>query len=277
MISKIFSLSFKRQFIELTLFGKSLQIKWYGISYLVGYLLIRYRDKKILERLEIQCNSQILEKVLEASLLSGIVGGRLWHLINRYFHYGIPIWFEAFQIWKGGMAFQGGLFLGFVGGVSYLFISGHKKELPKICDVALSQLPLGIAIGRLGNFMNEEFMYPVPIGEHLVDLIPYLSSISYLEEFQIPLCLFAALTEGLSLFMLTNYCINRKYVPYQTTWIFFFGYGCMRLLNDYFRDELNVGVFKLSEYICFGLILISSIALLVNIFSNKICTMQKKR
>lgn len=103
----IFCLSFKRQFIELTLFGKSLEIKWYGISYLVGYLLIRYRTKKILERLEVKCNPQILEKASEISLLCGIIGGRLWHLVNRYFHYGIPIWSEAFQIWKGGMAFQG--------------------------------------------------------------------------------------------------------------------------------------------------------------------------
>ena len=257
-----------REFIQFNTFGKSIPIRWYGISYLIGYLLVRHRCFRLLEIDKHQDKKELLEKVSDISMLCGVVGGRFWYLINRYLHYGIPLHIDAIKLWEGGMAIQGGFLGGTVAAVAYLLVVGQRKELPRICDVAFSQLPLGIMIGRFGNFMNQEFMQPVEIGELLSDLLGGRFE-EALYPLQLPLCLFAALTEGLALFLLTNYWIKRKdYIPYQTTYLFFFGYGCMRLLNDLFRDELQVGPLKISEYICIGLIIISSVLLLRQYFSK---------
>lgn len=291
--------------------------------------MVKNRCIKILSNLNCKVNPAALEKAAEIALVFGIIGGRIWHLVNRYLHYGIPMHVEAFEIWKGGMAFQGGLLFGILAPVIYLLCSGYEKELPKICDAALSQLPLAIIAGRMGNFMNEEFMNPVPIGELMVDYfwVP-VDLQEAVERFEVPLCIFAALTEGLLLFIITNYWINQQecsaneeqaadqnsqahnerwsemewktadeeltgskadeksvyasgsnirltsktpknYVPYQTSLVFLFGYGSMRFLNDYFREELVVGRLKLSEYVCIGLVIFAGFMLLIQFFLNK--------
>ena len=267
-----------RQFIEFNLFKKPIQIKWYGICYLIGFLLVRERCIKILykkfEQNKINFDENLdlkLENLSQITLLFGIIGGRLWHLVNRYLHFGIPMYVEAIHIWRGGMAFQGGLICGATAGIFYLLLAGYKKQLPLICDVIFSQLPLAIMIGRFGNFANQEFIQPINAGELLSDFSPEkIADILY--EIEIPLCLFSSATEGFMLFLLTNYWINRKmYVPYQTTLVFLLGYSVMRLINDRFRDELSIGTLKISEYICIGLMIISISALLINYMkgSNK--------
>jgi prolipoprotein diacylglyceryl transferase len=101
------------------------------------------------------------EEVLDASIWAvpfGILGGRLYHVISspqQYFgENGKPI--EALQIWKGGLGIWGAISLGALGALIYF--RTHQTTLPfsKFLDALAPGVLLAQAIGRLGNWFNQE-------------------------------------------------------------------------------------------------------------------------
>jgi phosphatidylglycerol:prolipoprotein diacylglycerol transferase len=259
-------------------FGFSLQtasatlykIHWYGVGYLLSYIIIKNLIFRRIKRFGINLTKSELNELSEVSMISGILGGRIWFLVDRYLAEGISPFYRAYQVWEGGMAFQGGLLLGFLAGVIWVLF--RRKNLAEISDVVTSCVPVGIMIGRLGNFLNREFMWPVPfiflvfslIGistqikwlrrSNLWLLILGLSTVIELETISIPSCLFSSITEGLLAFLILRRFFYQNYtIPFKTTTLFFCLYGFFRFINDFFRREINYSIFqlnlKLSQYI----------------------------
>jgi prolipoprotein diacylglyceryl transferase len=94
--------------------------------------------------------------VAVAAVLLGIVGARLYHVLtspDAYFgHDGHPL--DAFKIWRGGLGIWGGVAGGMLGG----WIVARMRGVPLtfIADAAAPGIPLAQAIGRLGNWFNNE-------------------------------------------------------------------------------------------------------------------------
>ncbi len=87
---------------------------------------------------------------------AGLVGARLYHVITDNQLYRSPngSWTEAFQIWRGGLGIPGGVFLGALVGV--LFVKSRGLSIPKGLDAAAPAIPVAQAIGRVGNYFNQE-------------------------------------------------------------------------------------------------------------------------
>lgn len=83
---------------------------------------------------------------------AGIIGGRLWHVFFYDWNYYSQNLDEIFNIWQGGMAIQGGIFLGSVAGIIYCLI--HKIDWLQFGDIVCPAMMLGQAIGRTANFLN---------------------------------------------------------------------------------------------------------------------------
>lgn len=79
-----------------------------------------------------------------------VIGARLYYVI----FYGVDSFAEVFAIWNGGLAIYGGVIGGFLGILIYSLI--FKTNLLDLCDIAVPALILGQAIGRWGNFINQE-------------------------------------------------------------------------------------------------------------------------
>lgn len=79
-----------------------------------------------------------------------VIGARLYWVA----FYGVDSFWDVFKTWEGGMAIYGGVIGGFLGVVLYMLIT--KENLLKLCDIAAPALILGQAIGRWGNFVNQE-------------------------------------------------------------------------------------------------------------------------
>ena len=210
-------------------------IRWYGVLYLVSFIVIINLVYRKIIKYNINITKKQLMNLSEVSMISGIIGGRIWFLIDRYLYTGIPITYRSIQVWEGGMAFQGGLFLGFIAGVLWVYFNQKEQEFAHLADIITMHIPLGIMIGRLGNFLNQEFMWSVPI-------------------INIPSCLFSSITEGLISFLILSiifnfYCRKRFF----TTTAFFINDSLMRFINDMFREEVVYKIFglelKLSQYI----------------------------
>ena len=84
---------------------------------------------------------------------AGLVGARAYHVITDYQRFQ-GRWLHAFAIWEGGLGIPGGLLAGVAVGVVVV----RRRGLPvaTLLDVAAPALPLAQAIGRLGNWFNQE-------------------------------------------------------------------------------------------------------------------------
>lgn len=135
--------------IAFEIFG--LEIRWYGIllslSILIGIFLSMYLAQK---------NNFDSEKLLDMVLIiipAAIIGARIYYVIFRwdYYFYNPS---EIYKIWHGGLAIHGGI----IGGTISAVIYTQKRRLPfwKLADFIAPSLILGQAIGRWGNFFNQE-------------------------------------------------------------------------------------------------------------------------
>ena len=109
-----------------------------------------------LARKKTQAEKKLLEKAFPWVVLGGIVGARLYHVIDfwsRYYTYN-PL--KIFYVWEGGLGIWGAI----IGGVMALYIYGLTKKLNflKTLDDLIVGVPLAQAIGRVGNRVNGELI-----------------------------------------------------------------------------------------------------------------------
>jgi len=126
-------------------------LRWYGLlmatSMAVG-LWLAHRDAR-----RRGLDPESLFKAAELALLGGLVGARLYYVaFNLDYYARVPA--KIFAVWEGGLAIHGGVLGGILLGGGYAWL----KNLPvrTYLDIAAPSLALGQAIGRWGNFFNEE-------------------------------------------------------------------------------------------------------------------------
>lgn len=84
-------------------------------------------------------------------ILGGIIGSRLFHVIDKWDLYRDNLW-QALHFWEGGLSLYGALIGGFVFGITYAAI--RKLPLGKLVDIAAPSMVLAQAIGRIGCLIN---------------------------------------------------------------------------------------------------------------------------
>lgn len=163
------------------LFG--ITIYWYGIMYLLAFVaayIFLYsigRSKIYQHNKKIQLLlTKYLDDCLFYAILWVIIWWRLWYvLIYNPSYFLLKPW-EVAYIWQGGMSFLWGL-LGVV--IACLYIKKKfklsRKDWRLFGDLAFAIAPLGIAFGRLWNFLNQE-LYGKIISQSFIDQFPHLTS-----------------------------------------------------------------------------------------------------
>ena len=145
--------------VAFTLFGRD--VYWYGVLMALGILIgvwLTLREGKRKKLTE----DDILDMCL-VIIPSGVVGARLYYVIFEWASYASnPI--RALYIWEGGLAIYGAV----IGGLIGMFIYSRVKKIRflKLADCIAPGLVLAQAIGRWGNFFNQEaFGLPINNGE----------------------------------------------------------------------------------------------------------------
>ena len=87
------------------------------------------------------------------SVIAGLVGARAYHVLTDY-HRFQGRWPDALKVWEGGLGIPGGLLAGVLTGV----VLARRRGLPaaQLLDVVAPAIPVAQAIGRLGNWFNQE-------------------------------------------------------------------------------------------------------------------------
>ncbi len=130
----------------------ALTLRWYGLlislAVLLGLILARY----LAQRRGIP--PQFMSDLLIWLLVGSLPMARLYYVVFQWEHYQNGPWWKVFAIWQGGIAIHGAL----LGGGVALYLFARQKQLPfrVLADCIVPSVILGQAIGRWGNFFNNE-------------------------------------------------------------------------------------------------------------------------
>ena len=205
-----------------------LKVHWYGLMYLLAFALVwilgRYRIKKGM----IDLTLQRFEDLIFYGVLGVIVGGRLGYILfyQPSFYLSHPL--EIFSIWDGGMSFHGGL----IGVLLAMYLFGQKegKTFFEVADFIAPLVPLGLASGRLGNFINGE-LWGRPADVPWAMIFPGAGNIP-----RHPSQLYQMLLEGILLFIILWIFSGKKRPVGQVSAVFLMGYGVFRFIAEYTRE-----------------------------------------
>jgi phosphatidylglycerol:prolipoprotein diacylglycerol transferase len=138
---------------DLPLVGNlQLSIRWYGVlmaSAMALGLWLAFREA--LRRGE---QGDELLKAAELAIIGALIGARLYYVVFNLDYYQTQPWWRVFAVWEGGLAIHGGLLAGLLTGGAYVW--ARRLPLARYLDIIAPPLVLGQAIGRWGNFFNEE-------------------------------------------------------------------------------------------------------------------------
>jgi phosphatidylglycerol:prolipoprotein diacylglycerol transferase len=132
-----------------------LAVRWYGLMYVAGFVAFILLGKLRVRRgLGNGMESKDVDDMLLYGVLGVILGGRLGYVLFYKPGYYLEHPVEILQVWSGGMSFHGG-FLGVLLAVA-LFCWRRRKRWLATMDFIAPLVPIGLATGRLGNFINGE-------------------------------------------------------------------------------------------------------------------------
>lgn len=205
-----------------------LALRWYGLMYLGGFLLGSFWIGKLAPGRGLNLSKDRLSDLVFYAVLGVILGGRLGYVIfyNAGFFIEHPL--KIFAVWEGGMSFHGGL-IGVIA-ATLLFCRRHQIAILPMSDLLAAAAPIGLGLGRIGNFINGELWgrtTDLPWGmvfPHAGDLPRHPSQ------------LYEMVLEGLVLFGLIWWLHKRKTAAGVPFFSFFLFYGIFRFAVEFVRQ-----------------------------------------
>ncbi len=227
------------------------RVSWYGMMYVLGfigsYLLVRYQMKRKdfgISRIEV-------ENLYFYLIIGLMVGARLGYVLFYDLRMYLSDPLEIFAIWRGGMSFHGGLIGVLI--VAILFSWRNKKPFWKVADLIIVTAPIGLGLGRIGNFINGELygrVTQVPWGM----IFPRGGPLP-----RHPSQLYESALEGGVLFIILWLLKDKKLPTGGLLALFLSLYGLFRFFVEFFREPdghigFIVGPFTLGQVFSFIMI-----------------------
>jgi phosphatidylglycerol:prolipoprotein diacylglycerol transferase len=204
-------------------------IRWYGIMYIVAFVLVIVLGKKrARENMLTGWRAVDVDDMLYFGVFGVILGGRLGYVLFYKPMYYLAHPLEIFAVWQGGMSFHGG-FIGVLVAM-WFFARGRRKRWLDVMDFVAPLCPLGLAAGRIGNFINAE-LWGRPTNGSWGMIFPNVDNLprhpSELYEFAL---------EGIVLFILLWTFSKRPRPMGAVSGLFLVGYGVARFICEYARE-----------------------------------------
>jgi len=217
---------FPSRTIALSIAGFS--IHWYGLLYLAGFLLAFLMLPRIQKWRNLQLTSDDWSSILAWGIVGVIVGGRLGFVLFYEPWYFLSEPLEIVQVWHGGMSSHGGM----IGLVLGILFAARKRGIDSVALMDCIVIPgaIGLALGRIGNFINQELYGSVTT-------LPWGIAVPDVEGLRHPTQWYAVLKD---LFIaVACYWHLRTYrnIPGRTLALFLMLYGALRYLLEYLRVQ----------------------------------------
>lgn len=207
-----------------------LEFRWYGLMYVIGFVSAYFVILAEIRRRKIPLTRDDIADMIFSVALGVILGGRfgyvLFYNLSEYLAHPLKV----FAVWEGGMSFHGGLIGALLGGL--WFVRKKKLDFLTMADIAFLTAPIGLGLGRIGNFINGELygrITDVPWGVVFPD--PRAGNLP-----RHPSQLYEALLEGVVLFIILWALRRRKRPRGVIFWAFIALYGIFRFFVEFFRE-----------------------------------------
>jgi phosphatidylglycerol:prolipoprotein diacylglycerol transferase len=213
-----------------------LQFRWYGLMYVLAFAATYFIIRSETRRKQLALSGDDVADMVFYGALGVVLGGRLGYILfyNLGFYLEHPL--RLFAVWEGGMSFHGG----FLGVITAFVIYARRKKIPffTLIDMAALCAPVGLGLGRLGNFINGELygrQTELPWGI----IFPGGGGVP-----RHPSQLYEAFLEGLVLLMLVRFTSRRSPATGVAGWTFVAGYGLFRFMVEFVRQpDAQLGTF----------------------------------
>lgn len=240
-------------------------IRWYALSYILGFVLFIWLGRYRIRRHEGGVwTRDMLDDFLTWGILGVILGGRLGFILfyQPAYYFSHPV--EMFKVWEGGMSFHGG-FLGVLAAM-WLFARKHCLSFWQVADFVAPLVPPGIAVVRLGgNFVNGELWgrltradafwamgfpqaYEADAAAVAADPARWQA---LWQQYQVlprhPSQLYQAALEGVALFVAVWLFSRHPRPTGQVAMVFLGGYGLCRFIAEFAREpDAHLGLLALN-------------------------------
>lgn len=216
-----------------------MQVRWYGLMYLIGFLGGWYYGVKRSADTWRGWQAEWVGDMLFYVALGVILGGRLGYI----FFYDLPHYtahpLDMFKVWQGGMSFHGGL----IGVIIAVWLYGQKvqKGMLEVTDFIAPFVPIGLFFGRIGNYINSELWGKVAPENSPFAMLVYDPSVQAMLP-KYPTQLLEAILEGLVLGALLWWYSRTPRATGAVSGLFLIGYGCFRFTVEFWRmPDIQLG------------------------------------
>ena len=228
-----------------------LAIHWYALSYILAFFLFIVLGRYRIKAGGTLFTKEMLDDLLTWGILGVILGGRIGYVLFYQLDVYMANPLNILKVWEGGMSFHGG-FLGVLAAM-WLFAKRRGLGFWQVMDFVAPLVPLGLASGRIGNFINGELWgrvteptkfwamgFPqanyedLPLAASNPQYAAWFSQFGMLPRHPSQLYQFAL--EGITLFIIVWLFSKKPRPTGQVAMVFLAGYGIFRFIAVYARQ-----------------------------------------
>lgn len=229
-------------------------IQWYAVCILTGIALVYLLSQSTLKKWGYE--PDLLENLLTPLLICGIVGARLYYVV---FNFGVyqdnPI--SVFYVWQGGLAIYGGLLAG--GAYAVFYFRRRGISVLRMADAIVPNILLGQAIGRWGNFINQEAFGSIVSAKFYAGWPRWLADHMWIDgAYRIPTFLFESVGNLIGFFLIVLWLRQRVVRKHgDAASLYLIWYGLVRFVVEGMRtDSLMLGPLRVSQVLSAVLVVI---------------------
>lgn len=219
---------------DFTLFGANFEIRYYGMLYMLSFIIAYFMIRYLAKQRKLGITDDDAADLILYILVGVVAGARVFYIVFYNLQYYLQNPLEMVAVWHGGLSFHGGLAGAALAG--WYFCRKKKISFYKLADIAVIPAAIGLALGRIGNFLNGEVygrVTEMPWGVKFPDA----------EGFRHPSQLYESL-KNLAIFA-TLWKIKDKMLPDGFLfWSFVTMYGLLRFLIEFVKEpDSQLGFF----------------------------------
>lgn len=246
-----------------------ISIYWYSVMIALGFLaaMIVCLTEVKRKKLDIEKYSNMIFY----AVLFGILGARIYYvLFNLDYYLKMPS--EILKVWHGGLAIHGGIIAGIL--VAYFYTKKYKMNFLKTLDISVVGIIIAQAIGRWGNFFNQEAFGKLTTKAALIkQKIPnFIIDGMYIDgAYYQPTFLYESVWNLIGFIIMLFLRRTKKLKVGYLTGFYLIWYSIGRGFIEYFRsDSLMLGNIKVAQLISLSLIVIGIIVIIKSTKNNEL-------
>ncbi|MBS3101938.1 prolipoprotein diacylglyceryl transferase [Candidatus Woesearchaeota archaeon] len=202
------------------------EIRYYGLFFVLGFIIAYFMLAYLANKRRLSLTKDDISDFLLYEIIGVILGARIFYVFiyNLKSYLANPL--EIFAVWHGGLSFHGGLLGAVAAGI--IFAKKRKIDFYELADIFVIPLALGLALGRLGNFINGELY-------GRITNVPWAVQFQDAEGFRHPSQIYESL-KNLFIFAVLWNVKDKKLPKGFLFWLFVTMYSFLRFVVEFFRQ-----------------------------------------